>query len=179
MYRLQVPGNSNCQGFANSLEHFARGKGYNQVQGVAVAVELPFDYSQTSPIVGWYQLDAEMNPQFHGQFQANVDGFFEAMRKGQSRVPGQTRDVLEAMDRDRYIVLKSGTSGGAGHYTCIQRLKSSGRFILVDPQNQQIFPMLHPDGTPTDEAIGYFNNVTIQAYCPKCSRMKSMTWKSG
>ncbi|WP_062266840.1 HAD family hydrolase [Endozoicomonas arenosclerae] len=168
MYKRQAAGNSNCQGFANSLEHFARGRGYNQVQAVSVAIELPYDNGQTSPITGWYQFDALEEQHHHHQFQDQTGAFFEAIKKGQQRHPGARKRVLgEAFDSDRYVVLKSGTGGGAGHYTFVQRLKSSGRFIVLDAQNRQMFPVLNPDGTPTDEAKAFFNNVSIQAYSPE------------
>ena len=168
MYKRQAAGNSNCQGFANSLEHFARGRGYNQVQAVSVAVELPFDTSQTTPIVGWVQVDGIEEKQYHHEFQNRVGEFFDAIKRGQQRQPGAPRRPLgQAFDSDRYVVLKSGTGGGAGHYTFVQRLKSSGRFIVVDAQNRLMFPVLNPDGTPTDEAKAFFNNVSVQAYSPE------------
>ncbi|KEQ13959.1 DUF2608 domain-containing protein [Endozoicomonas numazuensis] len=171
MYKRQAAGNSNCQGFANSLEHFARGRGYNQVQAVSVAVELPFDTSQTTPIVGWVQVDGIEEKHYHHEFQNRVGEFFEAIKKGQQRRPGAAkRPLAQAFDSDRYVVLKSGTGGGAGHYTFVQRLKSSGRFIVLDAQNRQMFPVLNPDGTPTDEAKAFFNNVSVQAYSPEYVR---------
>ncbi|WP_257287109.1 DUF2608 domain-containing protein [Endozoicomonas sp. SESOKO2] len=168
LYKRQAAGNSNCQGFANSLEHFARGRGYNQVHGISTPIELAFDASQTTPIVGWVQVDGLEEKQHHHEFQNRVGEFFEAIKKGQQRQPDAAkRPLAEAFDSDRYVVLKSGTSGGAGHYTFVQRLKSSGRFIVVDAQNRQMFPVLNPDGTPTDEARAYFNNVSVQAYSPE------------
>ncbi|WOG27525.1 DUF2608 domain-containing protein [Endozoicomonas sp. 8E] len=168
LYKRQAAGNSNCQGFANSLEHFARGKGYNQVQAISTPIEIPFDSSQTTPIVGWAQIDGIDEQQHHHEFQSRVEQFFEAIKKGQQRQPGTAkRPLAEAFDSDRYVVLKSGKSGGAGHYTFLQRLKSSGRFIVVDAQNRQMFPVLNPDGTPTDEARDYFKSVSIQAYSPE------------
>ncbi|WP_422136655.1 HAD family hydrolase [Endozoicomonas sp. ALD040] len=168
LYKRQAAGNSNCQGFANSLEHFARGKGYNQVHAISTPIEIPFDNSETTPIVGWAQIDGIEEKQHHHQFQNHVGEFFEAIKKGQQRQPGAAkRPLAEAFDSDRYVVLKSGESGGAGHYTFLQRLKSSGRFIVVDAQNRQMFPVLNPDGTPTDEARDYFNTVSVQAYSPE------------
>lgn len=163
-YAHQLDGSSNCQSFANALECFFRFGRFNQVVGVAEQIEIAFDHNQTTPVVGWYQADG-LDKQHRDQFQTNVEDFYEAARKGQMREDVQEkRETLEALDCDRYIVLKQR---GTGHYMFMHRMKSSGRFFVIDAQNRQMYPLLHPDGSPTDEAIADFEGRSVQVYSPE------------
>ncbi|MRI31413.1 hypothetical protein EOPP23_00220 [Endozoicomonas sp. OPT23] len=168
LYEHQLDGNSNCQSFANSLECFFRTGKYQPVISVNAQIDIPYNNSETSPVVGWYLTDDLGDPVYKAQFQNDVEGFFKAAFTGQTnKGADQKRSALKALDCDRYIIHKQ-TPGGGGHYLYMLRMKSSGRFVILDPQNQQMYPLLHPDGTPTTEARADFDDRTIHIHSPEC-----------
>ena len=53
LYDTQSHGNSNCQSFANSMEHFMRGLGYQQVVGVMQQLDMNVKAGDPTPVACW------------------------------------------------------------------------------------------------------------------------------
>ncbi|MCL6268653.1 hypothetical protein M3P05_01630 [Sansalvadorimonas sp. 2012CJ34-2] len=150
LYETQSHGNSNCQSFANSMEHFMRGLGYQQVVGVMQQLDMNVKVGDPTPVACWNL------PKYQaGNFSSFLEGLYDfraAAAEGMAKQPNPANDGPAALNGSRYILLKTSKEGGGGHVLYMVRSKATGRFIIIDGQSRQVYPLLHPDGTYTDEA---------------------------
>ena len=160
LHTHQRHGDSNCQSFANAMEVFCRGRGYNQVLGVREQLEVP-RIGQTAPIAVWNHPDwsrkntTEFLPDlcFHPDTHESMpDAFPQAVKRSTNAYNPHGEENLLQLNGERYTLLKTAKTGAAGHYLFVVRARSTGRFIAIDGQSRQVYPLLHADGTMTDEA---------------------------
>ena len=94
-------------------------------------------------------------------FSRGLYDFKVAAAAGMAKQPNPANDSPEGLNGSRYILLKTGKEGGGGHVLYMVRSKATGRFIIIDGQSRQVYPLMHPDGTYTDEAEGILGGRNI------------------
>lgn len=151
--------NANCQGFINSVEYFARGRGYNQVHGTDNDLKVSnregdYGNQSISPVAGW---TAKTLLETGREFWKESD-FFEQMQPGRQVVAGKRFLMLKVSSMKN---LDGNFDSAAGHYANLVTL-NSGRLAVIDGQSNMLFPVFNADGTPTPRAKEYFKSCRIQ-----------------
>ena len=159
-YDNHQSGFSSCQGFVNSIEYYLSGHGYHQVIGIDK--ELEWNADDISPVLCWDQPEQRARYQTAFLHQLSSDAFRLAIHSGEQWQSNDAVDSTELLNGERYLLLRTMPSGdGGGHFVNMVRSKASGRFIVIDGQKLNIFPVIHNNGDFTDEAYKELANKNV------------------
>nr|MDT0251762.1 hypothetical protein [Endozoicomonas sp.] len=165
-HKNQIPGAASCQSFVNAIECFLRNQGYHQVIGIDEQLDMNVAPGAPTAVVCWNV--AELRSCYFTTFLHDVDSdaFRKAIQSGEQAGASPENDSIDQLNGERYLLLRTTPTGEEGHFVNLVRSKASGRFIVIDGQKENIYPVIHPepDFTITDDADKDITQRNIYAF---------------